>query len=152
MENQQINNVEIWCDGSFRQEHKISGIGYVIRHADGHMEQQALTLPRLRNSFAYGSQIAELAAVTYAMNAVPAHSHVLIHMDCKQAIESLQAGTLTFKTRRHAPALLRAFQHAAAAMGKLCIVAFEHTRDNADPRMSKAHQLSRSASAPITNI
>lgn len=148
METRQANTVEIWCDGSFRQAHKTSGIGYIIRHADGRMEEQALRLPRLRNSFAYGSQIAELAAATHAMNAVPANSHVLVHMDCKLAIEALQAGELTFRPRGRAPTLQRAFRYAAAAMNKLCVVTFEHTRDNADPRMGKAHQLSRIASAP----
>lgn len=125
-----------------------SGAGWVIRHADGHMEEKALTLPPLRNSFAYGSQIAELSAATHAMNAIPPNSHALIHMDCRLAIESLQAGTLTFKTRKPAPALITAFQRAAEAMSKLCTVTFEHTRDNTDHRMGKAHQLSRVASAP----
>lgn len=146
------NTVEIWCDGSFRRKEMTAGAGWVIRHPDGRKEQGHFTLPRLRNSFAYGSQIAELSAVTHAMNAIPPHSHAVIHMDCRHALESLQTGALTFKTRMPAPALQTTFRRAAQSLAKLGSVTFELTRDNADHRMAQAHRLSRLASTPTSTI
>ncbi|WP_435640489.1 RNase H family protein [Micavibrio aeruginosavorus] len=139
--------IQIWCDGSYRQAHKTSGAGWVIHHDDGRVEETTLTLPSLRNSFNYGSQIAELSAAMNAMNALPAGSCAVVHMDCQIALDSLQAGRLLLNARKPSPSLQATFKRALKARDRLGHVTFALASDSTDPRMKIAHQLSRDASA-----
>lgn len=142
------NVVNIWCDGSYRQASNVAGAGWVIRQADGKEETRALTLPQLKDSFNYGSDVAELSAAANAMRAVPAGSDVLIHMDCKSAMEAIQTGKLSMKGREGAVSLRKAFDAAMEAKGRLGAVAFQLTSDRNNLNMSEAHRLSREATSP----
>lgn len=139
---------EIWCDGSYRQQPRTAGAGWVIRHTGGQINERALTLPRLHNSFAYGSQIAELAAAMNAMNEAPVGPPVVVHMDCEIALRSLRGGVLILIPKNPAPSLQTAFKKALEARNRHESVTFLIASDRTDHRMSAAHKLSRQASAP----
>lgn len=139
---------EIWCDGSYRQAHRICGAGWVIDYGDGRTEQKPKTLPKLKDSFNYGSQIAELGAALNAMSTLPPGTPAIIHMDCKIAMESLMAGRLLLNKPQNPPSLQRMFDRALAAYHRLGDVEFRLTSDRADTNMRLAHRLSREASAP----
>lgn len=138
---------EIWCDGSFRQAHKTAGAGWVIRHPDGREEENTRPLPQIRNSLAYGSQIAEFMAAAYALSAVTTPGPVIVHMDCLLALQALaQNKAPSYNKQRHLPSLQAAFKTAQAATTRFTEVTLILSSDKTDRRMSRAHQLSRIAS------
>ncbi|MCM2344192.1 MAG: hypothetical protein NDJ24_06495 [Alphaproteobacteria bacterium] len=139
--------VNIWCDGSFREAHKTAGAGWVIKHVDGQIEEKCAPLPRLQNSFKYGSEIAELVAATHAMNALPAGSNAQIHMDCQSSLDIIAKGQIRMKGREEATELKGAFEAAMAAKARLGQVTFQLTSDR-NENMHRAHVLSQTASSP----
>ncbi|QQG36744.1 MAG: hypothetical protein HYS17_02925 [Micavibrio aeruginosavorus] len=141
----------IWCDGSFREAHKTAGAGWIIKHTDGQVEEKCLTLPRLQNSFKYGSEIAELVAATEAMKALPAGSNAQIHMDCQSSLDIIAKGQLRMKGREDATELKDAFEAAMAAKARLGQITFHLTSDR-NENMHRAHVLSQTASTPPREI
>ncbi len=138
----------IWCDGSFREAHKTSGAGWVIKHVDGQVEEQYLTLPKLQDSLKYGSEIAELAAAAHAMNTLPPGTNAHIHMDCQSSLNIIEKGQLPKKNRDgSAHELQCAFSAAMEAKARLGTVAFQLTSDR-NENMHRAHVLSQAASTP----
>lgn len=137
----------IWCDGSFRDAHRTGGIGIVIKHVDGQIEEQSVPLPRLQNSFKYGSEIAELAAAAQAMNALPAGINAHIHMDSQSSLDIIEKGQIRMKGREDAAELKNAFDSAMAAKARLGQVVFQLTSDR-NENMHRAHVLSQTASSP----
>lgn len=137
----------IWCDGSFREAHKTAGTGWIIKHADGQVEEKFVTLPPLPNSLKYGSEIAELTAATQAMNALPAGSNAQIHMDCQSSLDIIKNGQIRMKGREDATALKAAFDGAMEAKARLGQVVFQLTSDR-NENMHRAHVLSQTASSP----
>lgn len=119
----------------------------MIRHLDGREEEKALTLPPIRNSHAYGSQIAELLAVSHALQAVPDKNNaVTVHMDCLPALQALQNRKAPDSKQRNLPSLRAAFKIALAAVKRFENIDLVLASDKTDRRMSRAHGLSRIAS------
>lgn len=137
----------IWCDGSFREAHKTAGTGWIIKHADGQVEEKHVTLPPLQNSFKYGSEIAELSAAAQAMNALPPGSNAQIHMDCQSSLDIIKNGQIRMKGREEATELKAAFDSAMEAKARLGQVTFQLTSDR-NENMHRAHVLSQTASTP----
>ena len=137
----------IWCDGSFREAHKTAGAGWVIKHADGEVEEQYLTLPKLQDSLKYGAEIAELTAAAQAMNALPPGTNAHIHMDCQSSLDIIEKGQIRMKGREGAHELQKAFNAAMEAKARLGTVAFQLTSDR-NENMHRAHVLSQAASTP----
>lgn len=102
----------------------------------------------MKDSFNYGSDVAELSAAACAMKALPAGSNVLIHMDCRSAMEAIDTGKISLKNREGASCLKQAFAEAMAAKSQLGVVTFQLTSDRNNMNMSEAHRLSREASSP----
>lgn len=140
---------EIWSDGSYRQQPRTAGAGWVIQHADGQIVERQQSLPRLRDSLAYGSQIAELEAAMLALNEVSAELPVILHMDCEMALQSLRHSKLIITPKTPAPALQSAFRKAAEAVARHPSVTLMISSDRFDRHMGLAHRLSRQASAPV---
>ena len=138
--------INIWCDGSYRQATQIAGAGWLVRYPGGREESKALTLPPLKNSFNYGSDIAELRAAAEAMKTLPEGSNAVVHMDCLSAMTAIEKGILQMKGREHATDLEKAFASAVVARNRLGNVRFELTSDR-NLNMSMAHRLSREASS-----
>lgn len=143
------DKTEIWCDGSYRQAHKTAGAGWVIRHPDGREEECALRLPQIRNSSAYGSQIAEFLAAAYALNAVIAPGSVIVHMDCLLALQALEQNKAPAYKQQNLPSLQAAFRTAYNATTRFENITLILSSDRTDHRMSRAHQLSRTASVAV---
>lgn len=140
---------DIWCDGSYRQAHKTAGVGWVVRHPDGREEETAQPLPQIRTAHAYGSQIAELMAVAHALRALPAGAGpITVHMDCLLALQALQERKPPAYKDKNLPGLRAAFKAALAATESFAGVSLILSSDKTDHRMSRAHRLSREASAP----
>jgi len=144
--------VHIWCDGSYRLQHNALGAAWVQAAADGDIAplQQSTRLPKLQNSHAHGSDVAELMAFTLALNAVAAPDNVIVHMDCRNVIEWLSTGAITNAAKKREPAVAKAFEAAMAAKARVKTIIITYTSDKNSPNMGLAHQLSRAASTPQT--
>jgi len=142
--------VHIWCDGSYRLQHNTLGAAWVQAAADGDVNplQQSIRLPKLHNSHAHGSDVAEIMAFTHAMNALETPDNVIVHMDCRNVIEWLSGGAITNASKKREAAVAKAFEAAMAAKARAKTIIITYTSDKNSPNMGLAHQLSRAASTP----
>lgn len=148
MNEDSYDRIQIWTDGSYRPDHNTGGAGWVIHYPDDTRDRQCLALPALRDSFTYGSHIAELSAATHALNALPEGSLINLHMDCIFALKSLQLGILATRKYLEGSSLQQAFRKAVTATLRHADVSYALASDKRDTQMGHAHRLSRIASEP----
>lgn len=138
--------IQIWCDGSYRSEHRTIGFGWVRAHDGGQTETRSEKLPPLRDSHNHGSDVAEFSAFAGALAPLPDGSLVHVHMDCRNVVDALNAEHLSAK-HMGMPAVKGAFERAVAQKKRMTDVQITFTSDS-NPRMGEAHRLSREASTP----
>ena len=139
--------IQIWCDGSYRQEHGNIGIGWVRAVAGGDPVEHSSPLPKLKPQTKHGSDIAEYTAFASALSGLPDGAKVHVHMDCQNVIETLNKEALAPKHRGEAD-LVTAFTGAVSAKKRMGAVQISLTSDKNSPNMKLAHTLSRAASTP----
>lgn len=136
--------IQIWCDGSYRQEHGTIGVGWV-HSVRGQTHEESRTLPNIKDT--HGSDIAEYTAFAKALETVPDGANVSVHMDCQNVVDTLMSGTLSRK-HKAIPAIVSAFTAATNAKKRMGSVQIKYTSDRNSPNMGLAHTLSRMASTP----
>jgi ribonuclease HI len=143
---------EIWCDGSYRQAHHSIGAAWVCVTPDGREQEKSIPLPRLLDTHAHGSDIAEITAFKDALAQVPDAAQVIVHMDCKNVIAWLSGEAITTKSKRQEPRICRIFAEAIAQKARMESVEIVYTADKTSPNMRRAHNLSSAASSPHAKV
>ncbi len=140
--------VHVWCDGSYRQSHRTGGAGWRIRFPDGEVisDCQPVTL---RDSYNYGSTIAELEAFSSALEELEPGSSVHVHTDCLTLMDFMSKRRLPRNAAQEAPSLVRAFERALAQVDRLGRnVTLEKAADHNNKNLQDVHCLSQKASSP----
>src|SRR5690606_22046180 len=122
-------SIRIWCDGSYRQAHRSLGAAWVRVSEDGTRTEQSIPLPELKHAHAHGSDLAELAAFTLALDSIEEPRDVEVHMDCRNVIEWLSAGAIRNPGKKSEPAVMKAFGQALEAKRRMPRVTVMYTSD-----------------------
>jgi ribonuclease HI len=139
--------VHVWCDGSYRPSHRTGGAGWRIRYPDGEVisDCQPITL---RDSFNYGSTIAELEAFSNALEKLEPGLSVHVHTDCLTLMDYVSKRKLPDRMRS-VPSLATAFERALAQIDRLDgNVTLEKAADRNNKDLQDVHCLSQKASSP----
>jgi ribonuclease HI len=137
----------IWSDGSFREGKSgpTAGAGWVVEHEGIHASGSRRLAPIPREAKAYGSDIAELQAVTLALSFanVQPGSIVRLRMDCQNVIDWLETGRM--KSKNQPTFLENSFAQALNAMAGLERLEIIKASDRNNSNMKKANDLARTA-------
>jgi|GEM_PF-1541332 len=147
---QKPKHYNAWTDGSYRQERHSAGGGWVIEtDPDGRLEGKSLVDggPLKGDAREYGSQIAELFAVSSALKRIPDGATLTLRTDSREMAEWLKAGKMgkSLAAVREITTLFQAVQSKLAMLARVEVIQITG-RNN--PNMDRAHQLSRQATTP----
>lgn len=140
-----MGNFNIWCDGSYRQQHGTLGAAWIRAVPGGEPQERAMALPKLNGDHNHGSDIAELLAFAYAVGSLPAGSDVRVHMDAQNIIDWLVRGRIGKKPPH---ALSNAFDEAMEAKNRMGRIEFVKASDKNNENMGRVHALSQKMTTP----
>ncbi len=108
-----------------------------------------MRIPRLpKAEVPHGSDIAEVIAVTRALQRIPEGSYVAIYMDCKGVVDWLNKGVIETRSKAGLVTLSREFEVVMARAGLMAETTFTHLTSGHNPGLKRVHNLSRAASLP----
>lgn len=145
--NHMSNMYHIWADGSYRQETRRLGAGWVIRSPKLAQEEKYHAFPVLRGDFKLGSSIAEIMALTCALKDIPSAACVHLHMDCANVVEWMKSGNISSVKARSSRILMNAFHTARMQAGRMQEFDITLVTGKQNPYLETAHRLSRRASS-----
>lgn len=137
--------VDLYTDGSWRQERAVGGAGWISKTSGVIFTEGNKRFELTKKDYhPHGSDIAEIAAVAYGLEEIPAQSKIRLYMDCANVIDWLNGREVKAASKRIPPLLVH-FDKAVHMINKMAEVRIIQVSGN-NMNHGKAHTLARTAS------